>query len=722
VISTTPDFEQQFARCLPHSLAASKIVSPPEENPPGAVSQSQVSLTVASGNYSAAYLDTPPNGHAPTIHFDIFDALLNLLTETNFTLPDPRNQSFFNLKLADVNRDGNPDLLSFSATGIGHGNVQFGLWVFLGNGDGTFQSPLQRDMGTYSGAVSAAMTVADVNGDGKPDIAIVANSIGHNGFVLLGNGDGTFLKRDLALGSLGTLSSSLSLADLNGDGKADLVVTTNSAGTYIAAVAVELGNGDATFQSPILFPIQNGDSHAPITLAIGDVDGDHIPDILSSTGSILFGDGKGGFPSRRDYALNGSGTVMLADFDGDGVTDILIGGGNPAFLSGSAALSLTVLFGQGDGTFVGAPVSGAGISGINFTGQSLIPADFNADGIPDLVLADRTDIFIAVLQGEGNGEFTSVYNLNLVGRSAVSIAAADFNGDGKADIAALMDVAPFSSGEVQVFFGNGDGTFVTPIVLPLSAHIVSFLAALDLNGDGIADLVASAQNTVSVWLGKAGGTFSSPVSYSVQGGYLISGGPVSLAFGDFNGDGRIDIAIPSQVDGTISLLLGKGNGNFSLGAIIPLSLTVVPGDTRPGGPTFLAAADFNGDGRLDIAATLADSQNILSGGVAILLGKGDGTFEFPTLNPEPATGIAIANLNRDGVPDLIVTGQVFGTAVVLGNGDGTFSAPLTVFSQPLESLAVADFNNDGSADIAGGLITIGVAGFLNITEKCSSVP
>ena len=313
--------------------------------------------------------------------------------------------------------------------------------------------------------------------------------------------------------------------------------------------------------------------------------------------------------------------------------------------------------------------------------------------------------FLAILKGDGKGDFSVADQVNLQAfqGSAVSIAVADFNRDGKLDLAALMDIAEGTSTEVAVFYGNGDGTLSPPLILQVGATFPSFLGASDLNGDGLPDLVASVKNTVFIWLGKPGGTFAPPVTYSVQGGYLSSGEPVSLAFGDFNSDGKDGHRGSRTSSGLITLLLGKGDGTFTMDASIPLSMPPPSADFSSLGPVILAAADLNGDGRLDLIASLADS-NGGSFGFAVLLGNGDGTFQPPIFNATGANAFTVADMNGDKIPDLIA-----GTSVLLGNGDGTFQpgVPIPGASLPV---AVADFNRDGTLDVVAGLTT-----FLNLT-------
>lgn len=265
VIRTTPHIERQFAACLPHTFPASPATGAIVENPPGATSQTRVSETLPSGNYLVATV----NGSA--ILFDIFDPQLNLVSETSFA-PAPANPAYPNnfetLKLADLNGDGKLDLIALSEATVPfseYTSLAGTIWTFLGNGDGTFQAGVSLSVfSLYELTNSASFAVGDVNGDKKPDVVLVVGSYQSPGafFSLLGNGDGTFT---LGQNSVGQTSSfpqgpygSLALADVNGDGKLDLILAGGTYPTgYPWIVAVALGNGDGTFQTASTSPLSS---------------------------------------------------------------------------------------------------------------------------------------------------------------------------------------------------------------------------------------------------------------------------------------------------------------------------------------------------------------------------------------------------------------------------------------------------------------------------------
>jgi hypothetical protein len=277
--------------------------------------------------------------------------------------------------------------------------------------------------------------------------------------------------------------------------------------------------------------------------------------------------------------------------------------------------------------------------------------------------------------------------------SPESVVTADFNRDGKMDIAVASVAADF---QVQVFLGNGDGTFGRPLTLDYEVASAP-IAVGDLNNDGIPDLVAVNQDSgfVSVMLGKGDGTFRAPVNYATPAG------PADIVLGDFNGDGNLDIATSDQYDNPcycVSVLIGNGDGTFREPAII----TDAPAHVEP---RALVSGYFDGDKNLDLA--LAESFTS-SGAVQIMLGNGDGTFRlgasYGVAAPE-LNSIAAADLRNNGKTDLVVGEfEGMGVVVLLGNGDGTFEQPVLYdISSPL-GVATADFNGDGIPDIVASSI------------------
>ena len=329
-----------------------------------------------------------------------------------------------------------------------------------------------------------------------------------------------------------------------------------------------------------------------------------------------------------------------------------------------------------------------GSSLIQWEPFSVAVGDFNHDGKLDLALAAFSTGQVAVLLGNGNGTFQApVYYT--VGFEPRSVAVADFNHDGNLDLA----VTGFgtTTGIISILFGNGDGTFQPASDLTLDDY-PTFVAVGDFNGDGIPDLVTSDPPYISVLLGNGDGTFQPPINNKLFAPLT----PDAIGLGDFNGDGKLDLAVAGQFGGSseVDILLGNGDGTFQLGASYPIGAS----------PQSVAVADFRGIGKLDLA--IAGS----GPAVGVLLGNGDGTFQPQVFYPLPrGTGsdwVVVGDFNLDGKPDLATTEVGSFTSevgVLLGKGDGTF---LPVASYPAGtqdfSLAVGDFNNDLKPDFAVG--------------------
>ena len=745
VIQTTPHFERQLAACIPHTIGAPLVPASRLGIATGEGSQLQVAAAVGA-NFFVGRI----GADQVTIYFDVFDAQHNLISDSVFTLRfaqpgslQASNEVFQSLALADLNGDGKLDLAVVFNNPLGSGLAEGGVYTFLGNGEGTFQPGNRQVLTSRPQPVAAqSASIADLNGDGKPDLVLTAPYTAPVN-VFLGKGDGSFQTQALPLTIPADCLNPFSAAvgDLNGDGKPDLVFSPcqNTQGT-VAGVA--LGNGDGTFQTPAFYPAlwPATSSGAAAMVAIGDVNGDGIADIVTAGGTILFGNGKGGVASRVDYSPNFAGvsfgdflptgagpvllgaSVMLGDFDGDGETDILFGMGNVSYLSGSTSYRMfAILFGSGGGVFAGAPVSGLPLPISNFTyggplpppSNALVSADFNGDSIPDLAsvtFAQTSDtggnVQLTMLRGRGNGLFSSGTTQTFVHAGAFLLRAAttaDFNHDGQPDLAVLLGDYP-TGGEIQIYLGKGDGTFGSPSVIPVSTDNPLSVAAVDINGDGVPDLTVAGEGPVAVFPGKGDGTFGAPSLTPVVEN-------AGIVFGDFNGDGKVDIAAAGEASTGVSILLGKGDGTFSpaLSAPLPAPAAGFPGQ--------IAVGDFNGDGRLDLAVAL--SSNRIGGAqqVAILLGKGDGSFAAPILSTTGMEGLVVADLNGDKIPDLVgFVSPALGPpnpsgalSVRLGNGDGTFQ-PDQVVMGVAEFFVVADLNHDGLPDIAalygGGVLSL----------------
>ncbi len=350
---------------------------------------------------------------------------------------------------------------------------------------------------------------------------------------------------------------------------------------------------------------------------------------------------------------------------------------------------------------LGTATLGAGTAGPNFWNSSnpaaglsanaVAVGDFNGDGILDLAVADGSGD-ITVLLGNGDGTFTLAAASPATGTVPNSIATGDFNGDGILDLA----VGSEGYGTVKVLLGNfgGDGTFTE--IATVQSGPSNSIAVGDFNRDGILDMAVAngAGGGVTVMLGDGDGTFTVMVPSLGTGS-----DPNSIVVGDFNGDGIPDLAVVCNNQfygpGTVTVLLGNGDGTFTAAA-------------SPGTgvyPSSMAVGDFNGDGILDLAvANLGEPTG--DGTVTVLLGNGDGTFTATATSP--ATGewpdsIEVGDFNGDGIPDLAVANEDSNTVtVLLGNGDGTFTAAPTSPATGINpiSIAVGDFNGDGISDLA----------------------
>jgi hypothetical protein len=419
------------------------------------------------------------------------------------------------------------------------------------------------------------IVVADFNGDGKSDLAVFnycgslpscEGDVNGSFSILLGNGDGTFTLKS-TLSPTGYPISGLA-GDFNNDGKLDLAVISESDCMGCASITIYLGNGDGTFTEHENFST-DGVFHAIVAADF-----------------------------NRDGNLD-----LAVSYDADGFSDV------------------AVLLGNGDGTFQADGLDNF-LSENELFVSSLVVGDFNNDGIIDLALVGAGGQTtggvelgpLSIFLGNGDGTFTAATSQpSVTVVDPVSMTAGDFNGDGNLDLA----IADAGSTAVTILTGNGNGTFTQVSGEPSLPQFSNFVTTTDLNGDGKLDLVFSRScgtgctaKTISIFLGKGDGTFRPGFSETV------GNAPQSVAIGDFNGDGRLDLAVANSADNTITIMLQTGASTTVVSASanpaayqqpITLSARVTPvnGGSATGTVTF-----FDGTNKLGTASLNDNNANL----------------------------------------------------------------------------------------------------------------
>jgi hypothetical protein len=565
--------------------------------------------------------------------------------------------------VADFNEDGAPDLAVAN-----YGAQTFS--IFNGDGEGAFLPPRSYPVGigTVSfGTSPRALAVSDFNGDGNLDLVVVGGLASGWVSIVMGIGAGNF-----AVGMIvttGVNGSAVTVGDFNGDGKKDIAV----AGGDSRKVSFLLGNGTGSFTLAGSVSMTSD----PGAITTGDFNGDGITDVAVTgryfnwNSSIILGNSAGTFTVHHTFTMHWAPySIASADFNGDGRADLAI-----TYSWSSPEHGVAILLGDGTGRF-----GAAHEIFIGYEPLSVVTGDFNADGKTDLAVSVSGANSIAILQGNGAGTFSSPkYYGTAVGPS--QLAAGDFNNDGKLD---LTSVHP-GSDVVSILLGNGAGAFAsTTTELKGGGQI----ASADFNGDGLLDLAATGFSTIGTFLSNGTGGFTHLSSHQVVN-Y-----PKSIITQDFNNDGKPDLAVGHEYSTTISILLGDGTGNFSSQASFSLN----------GGLGVLTGGDFNGDNKADLAILTNNFAGTL-GQVAILLGNGTGFFSAPASFAAGGVPNALtaADLNADGRLDLAVNNSYLGTVTVLLNdGGGSFSqtpySPMRA-APKVDFIMAADLNRDGLPDL-----------------------
>jgi len=560
--------------------------------------------------------------------------------------------------------------------------------------------------------------VADFNGDAKTDSLEVS---GPGYYLQLQVADGSLAPRTRIDWPSRAIYAWGVAADLNKDGKTDLVMCCGTANTSDSAsrLAIALGKGDGTFQPPVDSIAATG------AFAYVDWNGDGTKDVLAMTPAgvltVALGQSNGTFQVARTSGPVSGTSVIASDATADGRVDAIVLG----------YTSVTVFPGMPDGS-LGTPYSTALTGG---DARTVTAADFTGDGVLDLVVTyplgmaemlkgnpgtpfSRTGVFstgkfdrVLALDLDNQGPsvlllpdtaggglrivpFSSggtpltapLYGIPAVGTSYPSydpqfssVAVGDFNGDGKDDVA--LSALLGNDTTLQVFLGGPLNKLSRMAPIRVATRSLRQLAAGDLTGDGRAELLAldvDARNLLT-YRSNASGGFDAPVITA------LGAAPGVMALGDFSGDGRTDVAV--TVAGRILIFQSTGTGTFTG----PLTINA--------NAVWLAAGDFNGDKRMDLAYTT-------SGNAAVILNQGNNVFAAPVPLDSQTYSISAlraADLNRDGKLDLVIgglgTGQGFG--VFLGDGAGAFRAlpPQDGNYYATLDIVIADLDNDGIPDM-----------------------
>ncbi len=488
----------------------------------------------------------------------------------------------------DLNGDGRPDLA------IPCQNSD-GVSIMLQAADGTFSPPANYG----SGYLTSCATSGDFNGDGKLDIAATSQSYGT---VHLGNGDGTFTTHYYF--NTGDLPGMVDCADFDNNGTLDLVTTIFA--SY--SVLVLPGKGDGAFECPTELPVPE-DPHA---LAFADVDGDGDQDLVAASDGDRVDDGQ--IPKVSVFLNAGDGTaaprlefevgnyphgLAIGELNGDGTPDIVT--------ANYAGNSVSVLLGVGGGFFGLRHDFAAGDRP-----QSVAIGDVNGDGHQDLAVANCNSTNVSILPGNGDGTFPSKHDWE-AGANPFCVVMSDLDGDGDRDLA----VACKGNNSVAILLGMGDGTFASHVDYETGLEPQS-IACADLNGDGIPDLATANWNSksASVFIGNGNGTFRARQDF--ESGW----GPISLAIADLDFDGVPDLAVSGVTTHSVSMLHGNGDGTFSERRDFGIGY-------NPAIPYSVAIGDWNHDGRPDIAAANDLSPGGGSAYVAVILNTADP--ETPTV-------------------------------------------------------------------------------------------
>jgi len=625
------------------------------------------------------------------------------------------------IAVGDFNNDNQTDIV---VSNNGTGNVG----LFLGQGNGSFRAQTTYSMGSNS--YPQYISVSDFNKDNALDIVVVDSQNDYVHFVQgYGNGSFSIMKTYDAVS--GSSPCCAIVADLNNDNEADIVIGNYGTNDILLLIdyfgslsATETksyerktktiksldANLDHNNKLGIVPALQStrdvavltkpetgvfsdvivettGSAPKPFSVAVGDFNNDNRSDVVVANSgtddlSILLNFGNGTLGNEMQYFIGYDfypQYVITCDIDKDNKLDIVS--------VNSKDNSISVIMGYGNGSFAAQIVYPTG--GVSRP-YAVVAGDFNNDNWLDLVVANEGTNSIGILFGfnytqfQNQGTYSSINSLGATG-----MVVSDFNNDTFLDIAAVFE----KSNNLAILLGYGNGSFSAIISYSIGNHSSpSDMAMGDFNKDSRLDIVSAnaGTNNVGIFLGYGNGSFAPVMTYSTGD----NSDPYGVEVGDFNNDSWLDIVVANHVNGSVGVLLGYGNGNFS---IVKLYST-----GNNSGSSAVTVGDFDNDGNLDIAVANSNTDNI-----GVLFGHGDGTFKnqitFSTGNSSAPFDVTVGDFNSDNHLDIATAlSSDNSVGILIGYGNGTF-ADIEVYSTGDDSsprfLRVADFNSDKILDI-----------------------
>lgn len=533
------------------------------------------------------------------------------------------------LSLGDFNSDGYPDL----AVGF-KGDSSGGVAILINSGSGAFGNPTVHFTQPSNFVSFPSVATIDANGDVHDDLALCGDG---RLTIFTNSGAGSL---DTAKSYwIGGLTQSLCVADLDGDGKQDIVVTSSVDGS--SAVLFK-SNGDGTYSRNVFEDVQLGTD--PHSMIAADINGDAKLDIIvanrhnvgsfeASTVSTLFNMGNMSFMSSFEQSGSDANALCAADFDEDGTTEIRVftqetigcaadfdGNGRPDYATAQTMSdgSVKIYLNHGGGVFDTPASYSAGGACL-----AIAAGDFSGDNRPDIAVT-HSDGKVTVLSNDGFGAFLESADYDLSER-AYALCLADFDGDGPIDLGIAKWDDWFS-----VLKNRGDGTFENPVEHYKGYGIVESVISADLNGDLKPDVAMTGMGPTgsdqfTILFNQGNGTLGSPVRYR---GLIDAHG---IVHGDFGGNGSLDLAVVSSFNDMVSIYINNGSGTF-----------VGAGNYGVGpNPSCIVSADIDGDGATDLAVSH-------DGGYSALMGR----YPFNccvgltgNVDCDPGSGIDISDLS-----------------------------------------------------------------------------